>query len=235
MGCVVETAENGLRALDRHATGNYSLIFMDCQMPEMDGFDTTVEIRRREAGSGRHTPIIALTASVVEDGRERCLAVGMDDYLAKPFTMKQMRAMLAAWLDHSGDAAGAESSSLFSATAADPIDRHALASLRRLQREGRPDIVQQVVQLFFKGAASLLKDLENGVATGDHDQLFHASHALRSASANVGAIVLSARCKELEQLARTGSVPDAARIVKVIREDYRIAEANLTVHLPRVA
>ncbi|MFL5268393.1 MAG: response regulator [Stellaceae bacterium] len=235
MGCVVETAENGLRALDRHAIGNYNLIFMDCQMPEMDGFNTTVEIRRREAGSGRHTPIIALTASVVEDGRERCLAVGMDDYLAKPFTMKQMRAMLAAWLDHSGDAAGAEPSSLFSATAADPIDRHALASLRRLQREGRPDIVQQVVQLFLKGAASLLKDLENGVATGDHDQLFHASHALRSASANVGAIVLSARCKELEQLARTGSVPDAARIVKVIREDYRIAEANLTVHLPRVA
>ena len=233
MGCVVETAENGLRALDRHATGDYSLIFMDCQMPEMDGFDTTAEIRRREAGSSRHTPIIALTASVVEDGRKRCLAVGMDDYLAKPFTMKQMRVMLATWLDHSS--APAEPSSLIPAAAADPIDRDALASLRRFQREGRPDIVQQVVQLFFKDAAGLLKDLEDGATTGDHDQLFHASHALKSVSANVGAVMLSARCKELEQLARNGSVPHAARIVKAIQEDYRIAEANLAVHLPRVA
>jgi CheY-like chemotaxis protein len=235
MGCVVETAENGLRALDRHATGNYSLIFMDCQMPEMDGFDATAEIRRREAGSARRTPIIALTASVVEDGRKRCLAVGMDDYLAKPFTMKQMRMMLATWLDHSSGASGEEPASLIPAAAADPIDRDALASLRRFQREGRPDIVQQVVQLFLKDAAGLLKDLEDGAATGDHDQLFHASHALKSVSANVGAVMLSARCKELEQLARNGSVPHAARIVKAIQEDYRIAEANLAVHLPRVA
>jgi DNA-binding response OmpR family regulator len=71
---------------------------MDCQMPEMDGFNATVEIRRREAAAGRHTPIVALTASVVEDGRERCRAVGMDHYLAKPFTLEQMRAMLDTWL-----------------------------------------------------------------------------------------------------------------------------------------
>ena len=96
MGCVVETAVNGRRALDRHASGEYGLIFMDCQMPEMDGFEATAEIRRREALSGGHTPIVALTASVVEDGRRRCLAVGMDDYLAKPFTLEQMRSVCAA-------------------------------------------------------------------------------------------------------------------------------------------
>src|SRR5262249_24554507 len=144
MGCIVETAENGLRALDRHATGNYSLIFMDCQMPEMDGFDTTAEIRRREAVSGQHTPIIALTGSVVEDGRKRCLGVGMDDYLAKPFTMKQMKAMLVTWLERSSGVSDSQPS-LIPAADADPIDRQALASLRRLQREGRPDIVQQLV------------------------------------------------------------------------------------------
>jgi CheY-like chemotaxis protein len=86
MGCTVETATDGLRALDKHARGEFELIFMDCFMPEMDGYDATAEIRRREACSNRRTPIIALTGNVIEGARERCLAAGMDDYLEKPFT-----------------------------------------------------------------------------------------------------------------------------------------------------
>ncbi len=190
MGCVVETAVNGRQALDRHASGEYGLIFMDCQMPEMDGFEATAEIRRREALSGRHTPIVALTASVVEDGRRRCLAVGMDDYLAKPFTLEQMRAMLTTWLGPPERPATREHLSLVTeAAAAAPtrsMSRYWLRS-RRLQREGRPDIVQQLIELFFKGAAGLLMDLDNGAATGDAALLYRASHALKSASANLGA------------------------------------------------
>jgi CheY-like chemotaxis protein len=234
MGCVVETAVNGRHALDRHATGEYNLIFMDCQMPEMDGFEATTEIRRREARSGRHTPIVALTASVVEDGRRRCLAVGMDDYLAKPFTLEQMRAMLTTWLSPP------ERPAMLSlvteeAAAPDPIDEQVLASLGRLQREGRPDIVQQLIELFFKGAADLLVDLDNAAATGDAALLYRASHALKSASANLGAIVLSTHCRELEALSKSGMVADAARLVKVIREDYRTVEARLSDRLPQVA
>jgi CheY-like chemotaxis protein len=236
MGCVVETAANGRHALDRHASGEYSLIFMDCQMPEMDGFEATAEIRRREALSETHTPIVALTASVVEDGRRRCLAVGMDDYLAKPFTLEQMRAMLTTWLDPLERPAKRERLSLVMAAAPpDPIDEQVLASLGRLQREGRSDIVQQLIELFFKGAAGLLMDLDNGAATGDAALLYRASHALKSASANLGAILLSTHCKELEVLSKSGTVTDAARLVKVIREDYRIVEARLSHRLPQVA
>jgi CheY-like chemotaxis protein/HPt (histidine-containing phosphotransfer) domain-containing protein len=237
MGCLVETAVNGRHALDRHARGEYSLIFMDCQMPEMDGFEATVEIRRREALSGRHTPIVALTASVVEDGRRRCLAVGMDDYLAKPFTLEQMRAMLTTWLGPPERPAAREHLSLVTPAAAapDPIDEQVLASLGRLQSEGRPDIVRQLIELFFKGAAGLLMDLDNGVATGDAALLYCASHALKSASANLGAVVLSTHCKELEALSKSGTVTDAARLVKVIREDYSTVEARLSDRLPRVA
>jgi signal transduction histidine kinase/DNA-binding response OmpR family regulator/HPt (histidine-containing phosphotransfer) domain-containing protein len=237
MGCGVETAVNGRHALDRHASREYSLIFMDCQMPEMDGFEATAEIRSREAPSGRHTPIVALTASVVEDGRRRCLAVGMDDYLAKPFTIEQMKAMLTTWLGPPERAAMRGRLSLVTEAAAapDPIDEQVLESLGRLQREGRPDIVQQLVELFFKGAAGLLMDLENGVATGDAALLYRASHALKSASANLGAIVLSAHCKELEVLSKSGTVTDAALLVEAIREDYRIVEARLSDRLPQVA
>jgi two-component system, sensor histidine kinase and response regulator len=237
MGCVVETAINGRHALDRHASGEYSLIFMDCQMPEMDGFEATTEIRRREALSQRHTPIVALTASVVEDGRRRCLAVGMDDYLAKPFTLEQMSAMLTTWLSPPERPATREHLSLVTQAVADPdpIDEQVLASLGRLQREGRPDIVQQLIELFFKGAADLLMDLDNGAAAGDAALLYRASHALKSASANLGAVVLSTHCQELEALSKSGAVTDAARLVKVIREDYRTVEARLSDRLPRVA
>src|SRR5262249_14316807 len=117
----------------------------------------------------------------------------------------------------------------------DPIDEQVLMSLRRLQREGRPDIVQQLIELFFKGAAGLLTDLDNGAATGDAPLLHRASHALKSASANLGAVVLSTHCKELEALAKSGTVADAARLVSVIREDYRTVEARLSDRLPRVA
>ena len=237
MGCTVETAENGLRALDSHAKAEYDLIFMDCQMPVMDGFDATIEIRRREDAAGRHTPIIALTASVVEDGRQRCLAVGMDDYLAKPFTLDQMRAMLTTWLGQSADPAGMEhfSSTPSCSPTAVPVDYRALNSLRRLQREGRPDIVQEIVRLFFKGAAGLLRDLQQGAAGEDREMLHRASHALKSASANIGAVRLSAHCKKLEALAGSGPVPNAIDLVEAIRQEYAMVEDNLATRLPRVA
>jgi len=235
LGCTVETAENGYAALDRHASGEFGLIFMDCQMPEMDGFDATVEIRRREAISGRRTPIVALTASVI-GGRERCLAAGMDDYLAKPFTREQIKAMLTTWLDPSVPHVRRDHKALLiSSSAVEPIDETVLDSLRQLQREGRPDIVQQVINLFFKGATGLLKDLEDGAANGDVALLYHASHAMKSASANVGATALSIRCKELETMAQSGSVPNAVTMVQAIAQAYRVAEGVLSTRLLQMA
>src|ERR1700694_84093 len=97
-GCKVETAANGVEALDQYAGGKYAVIFMDCQMPEMDGFEATAEIRKREAKTGLRIPIVALTASAIEGDREKCLAAGMDDYVPKPFTAHQMRSALATWV-----------------------------------------------------------------------------------------------------------------------------------------
>src|SRR5207248_10897905 len=97
-GCDAEAATNGVEALLLHTGCEFGIVFMDGRMPEMDGFKATAEIRKREANSGRRTPIVALTASAIEGDREQCLAAGMDDYVAKPFTTEQMRAALAAWL-----------------------------------------------------------------------------------------------------------------------------------------
>jgi signal transduction histidine kinase/CheY-like chemotaxis protein len=236
LGYTIETATNGWHALERHASGEFALIFMDCQMPEMDGYAATAEIRRREATSHRRTPIVALTGNVIEGARERCLAAGMDDYLAKPFTLDQMKAMLTAWLNPPINRVTRDRLALVPASPpVEPVDYKVLDSLRQLQREERSDIVQQVVDLFFKGAATLLKDLEQGATNRDATLLHQASHALKSASANVGAITLSSRCKELEAMAQSGVVSDAALMVRTILEDYRTAETLLSNRLEKVA
>jgi signal transduction histidine kinase/DNA-binding response OmpR family regulator len=237
MGCTVETATDGLRALDRHASGEFGLIFMDCMMPKMDGYEATVEIRRREAYTKRRTPIIALTADVTEGARERCLAAGMDDYLAKPFTLDQIRAMLTTWLSPSATAVKGDHLALVPALPSvdKAIDYKVLESLGQFQREGRPDIVQEIIDLFFKAAGDLLKDLKEGAANRDAALLHHASHALKSVSANVGAVILSSRCKELEAMAQSGGVFDAGPIVGAIIEDYRAVEGLLSARLPKVA
>jgi len=99
MGCNVEHASNGAEALERLSSKTYDLVFMDCHMPSMNGYDATREIRKREAGSGgKHTPIIALTASVLPEERARCKEVGMDDYIAKPFSKRDLQQVLARYL-----------------------------------------------------------------------------------------------------------------------------------------
>ncbi|MBK5291233.1 MAG: response regulator [Acidobacteriia bacterium] len=96
LGCVVEIVVNGRLAVDALARGNYDLVFMDCQMPILDGYEATRIIRAAE-GASRHTPIIALTAHAMEGARQECLSAGMDDYLAKPVTLDQFRRKLLDW------------------------------------------------------------------------------------------------------------------------------------------
>jgi HPt (histidine-containing phosphotransfer) domain-containing protein len=117
----------------------------------------------------------------------------------------------------------------------EPIDDSVLNALAQLQREGRPDIVNRVITLFLESAPALLKDLEQAAASSDTALLHRASHTLKSASANVGAALLSARCRELEAIARVGAVPDAGARVETIIADYQRAKAALTARLPRVA
>ncbi|MGH2688797.1 MAG: ATP-binding protein, partial [Actinomycetota bacterium] len=101
LGYRTELATNGLEVLDAMGRGPYAAVLMDCQMPEMDGYEATETWRLREA-SGRRTPIVALTASAMEGDRERCLAAGMDDYLTKPVRLEALAAMLAQWVQTGG-------------------------------------------------------------------------------------------------------------------------------------
>jgi signal transduction histidine kinase/CheY-like chemotaxis protein len=104
-GAQVELANNGRQALEILAARDFDLVLMDCQMPEMDGFEATAAIRQREAGSGRHTPIIAMTAHAMAEDRSRCLVAGMDDYLTKPIARASLLRAVSLWLSGPGPAA----------------------------------------------------------------------------------------------------------------------------------
>ncbi len=209
--CAVSNGNEVLAALTETPL-RFAAILMDCQMPELDGFAATKVIRRHELTSGRHIPIIAMTANAMEGDRESCMAAGMDDYLSKPVQIESLRAVLAQW------ALPGVNPSLFveSATApaaapvatsetASPLDDKVLANLRFLQQEGEPDYLGELIDLYLAQAPELLTAIHRAIQNGDAAALRKAAHTLKGSSASLGATQLAEGLKELEYIGRAGA------------------------------
>jgi signal transduction histidine kinase/DNA-binding response OmpR family regulator/HPt (histidine-containing phosphotransfer) domain-containing protein len=220
LNCQVAVAGNGLEALAALERESFDLVLMDCQMPELDGFATTAEIRRREAAAGRSPrPILALTANAMEGDRERCIEAGMDDYLSKPFTCEALAAMLGRYLQRAPTSASPASASPavpLAASAAgggagEPlvIDTQSLKPIIALARPGRPSPLVKVISLYLDAWPEQNEKLRLAVATADADAMWKLAHALKSSSAIVGALGLSSIFKHLEALGRSGTTAGA--------------------------
>jgi PAS domain S-box-containing protein len=202
-GCEAQVAKNGREAVAAVERERFDLILMDCQMPEMDGFEATRTLRAMEAAAGTRAmriPIVALTANAIKGDRERCLTSGMDDYLAKPFKEEQLWNVLVKWIKReSTDVIEAESKPSDST-----LDIAVLDNIRRLQRPGAPNLLHKVVSIFLAEGPELLKTMRGAIATGNDTALLRAVHKLKSSSANLGAVKLAELCKAMETQAQAG-------------------------------
>ena len=237
LGCHVDSAEDGRQALEVSATSAYDLIFMDCQMPIMDGFTATARIRERERQTqAPRTPIIALTANAMAGDRDHCLVAGMDDYLSKPFTQDQMREMLSRWLsqtDHSSlhrDQITTPSEAVPESSAPttpaehiesrNVVDYNAWTPIRMLKRPGHPDPLGKLLARYIEDSRKLVDQLRQAVASNDPATLHAVAHRLKSSSSTLGALTVAARCKELEALGRSHQIEGASDHVQHLERDF---------------
>ena len=165
IGCRVDLAADGRQALETFSPDSHALILMDCQMPQMDGYTATKAIRQAERNRrrGEHVPIVALTANVLKDAKDRCRAAGMDDYLSKPFSQEQLRSVLKRWITQPSPDGAAEMRGVLGRDGPpedldglldQALDQAALNNIRKLQRPGKPDILQKVISIYLKTEVS---------------------------------------------------------------------------------
>lgn len=216
LGGIADVARNGREAVAAATRRVYHMILMDCQMPEMDGFEATRQIRLAER-RGTHVPVVAMTANVLDGARDRCLAAGMDDYIAKPVSMEDIQAAVRRWapdcIENSakwasvvtpspGVVSSAPSESLLVSplpppeSAAPPvIDEKSFTTLRAMMGDAR---FAEFLGKLLASTAQRIEQLRTHLGSNDRDNLYLVAHSLKGSTGNVGARALSSVCQALE-------------------------------------
>ena len=238
--CVI--ADDGEAALRAVQSQNYDLVLMDLRMPNMDGFEATQAIRKAEAesGAGTHIPIVALSANAMAGDRERCLDCGMDDHLAKPFTLDGLSAKLESWLPqargaNSGVAGDLKTDATESTTTPaggnSLIDETALKRISALQRPGRPNVLGKIIGTFLRTAPFAIEQLHAALSNGEFAAARDLAHGLKSSCANLGAIGMAERFRILEALAGEQNQRAAREALTDISDSFPAVAAQLERYL----
>jgi CheY-like chemotaxis protein/HPt (histidine-containing phosphotransfer) domain-containing protein len=214
-GCTVEVASNGLEAVEMVRRMPFQVVFMDCMMPEMDGYEATAAIRRLSGPIAR-TPIVAMTANAMQGDRERCLAAGMDDYLSKPVQSERLRQALEQW---SGTTLAAPAPRPGAVPRSLPVDPQVLADLRQLQEDAAPDVVTEFIDLFLADLPGKSKAILQALAAGAGEPLQAAAHTLKCSSAYIGASGLARLCHDFETAGRLGNLAASQNLTGVFEEE----------------
>jgi CheY-like chemotaxis protein len=214
-GCRVDLAANGREALEASMRIVYDCIFMDCQMPEMDGFEATTAIRQREVQTGQRVPIIAMTANAMQSDRKRCLEAGMDHYLSKPVQAEELFAALFPYKSEEALVLASMPSVVPSREEADM-----LSHLSHLQDEHGDELVVELVELFVSNTPMMLTAMREALAQGDPDGLKQAAHMLKGSSSNLGAEPLTSLCVVLEEHVQGGEMQEAVPLIDKLEQEF---------------
>ncbi|MDH5544131.1 MAG: PAS domain S-box protein [Gammaproteobacteria bacterium] len=223
LGMTVDIAANGIEAVEAVKRSPYDLVLMDCQMPEMDGYEATNYIRIFENSQSRtKVNIIALTANAMKGDREKCIAVGMNDYLSKPFTLEQLISTLRRWLpEHQENQPIPQTKTSESDTAtterdekpmSEIIDYNIVNGLRSILK----DRFAEMLEKFETNALKLVEDMKNTLSSGDNESLRRAAHTLKGSSGTVGAQKVAETSLVLEKAAKEGQLDSATEMIAEI-------------------
>jgi signal transduction histidine kinase/CheY-like chemotaxis protein/HPt (histidine-containing phosphotransfer) domain-containing protein len=205
-GYRVDAVGNGKEAVEALSSVPYAAVLMDVQMPEMDGYEATAEIRRRE-GSGRRTPIIAMTANAMRGDREKAIKAGMDDYLAKPVRREDLEIVLGRWIPRLQHELPA-------------VDLSVLESRRGPQKLGDPDKLARIVMLFIDDVPVRLEAMRQAVERGEAQEVEEMAHMLKGGSGYMGAGRMMEICARLQELGASGEISRAPRLLDDLEKEF---------------
>jgi signal transduction histidine kinase/ligand-binding sensor domain-containing protein/CheY-like chemotaxis protein/HPt (histidine-containing phosphotransfer) domain-containing protein len=232
LGHEVEIASNGQIAVEKFVGGEYSLIFMDCQMPVMDGYTATRKIRRIEMErNSQRVPIIALTAGSNKDDKDRCQNAGMDGYLTKPFSINDIQSNIEKHMrsefskidsDLGIELINSEKVDDCNAIATDSkiLDLSAIDNIRAIERQTGKQLLPAIFEGYVKQMEEKLKDIERNVITKDGTALFRTAHAIKSMSANIGADKVKKISILIEKKGKANEFSDLAEEIIALTQAY---------------
>ena len=244
LGCRVDFAHNGLAAVEAVERTDYDLVLMDCQMPEMDGYEATTRIRRMEAEKGvegQGLPIVALTAHAMRGDRSRCVNAGMNDYLSKPFNIDQLKIVLEKYIPSSAVGAGVKTALQRQQISADSfptgenddivnvLDKNVLDEYKLLDEPGKESFLSTMIGLFLKNSPDLISSLQTSLESWDIKGMHRTAHSLKSNAAMLGAMEFAELCKSLEYKSRgnNGTANIYSGLISDIRTEYQRVERAL--------
>lgn len=209
MGHKIDVVENGREALEAYQNdSHYDLILMDVQMPEMSGYESTEKIRELEKETGKHIPIIALTARAMKSDQEKCLASGMDDYLPKPVRTTELKEKIDKIFTNfsiNGDGTDANDDQLDES----PFDRDALLEIV----DGDWSMLGEMVTIFLKQAPEFLTDIRDAISNQDSKRLESKSHELKGVASTMQAMPTYEIAKQLEEIGESGILDNASKFL----------------------
>ena len=212
IGYKADYVENGQEALDRLAEESYDLIFMDCQMPILDGYEATRLLRERE-GKNAHTVVVGVTAYAMKENREKCLAVGMDDYLTKPVRMEQIAQVLAKWMPEKSPE-----------KKPDLIDRHRLAEISG----GDLAFEIELIESYLQETQGYLTQLNAGLSNFDSGLVAQLAERVKGASTNVGIDKIAEIARRLQEIAKLHHRKPATDLIGELNSLLQQLNAYLT-------
>jgi CheY-like chemotaxis protein/HPt (histidine-containing phosphotransfer) domain-containing protein len=223
MGYRADAVANGSEALEALKRIRYDLVLMDCQMPEMDGYEATAEIRRRE-GASMHTPIVAMTANALQGDREKCIVAGMDDYVSKPVRPEELQTVferLFAKLQNN------KPSQVVDLEACPPVD------LKRLYQAlgSEPEEFNEILDLFLEHMPQSLEKMRLAIEAGDANEVHLIAHNGGGTSANCGMTAMVGPLRELERMGREKQLSGAVALRAQVCVEFERVKLFLAAHL----